>query len=82
MNDAIEIAAAAPRLGVSERAYKRKLSDGVWPGRMVCGRWKVTEADIQKALDICYRPAKTDIAPPPPSTGLSSRSTLLKGIAS
>ena len=77
--EAIEIADAAARLGVTERAYKRKLSDGIWPGRMVCGKWKVVEADIQAALDISYRPPKSASAPaPPPANGLSKRSTLLK----
>jgi hypothetical protein len=79
--ETFSVAEGARRLGITESGYYRKLGRREWPGRKVCNRWRLTEADIQRALDICYQPPRDDTAPPPPANGLSKRSTLLKNVS-
>lgn len=79
--ETLSVAEGARRLGTTESGYKQKLRDRVWPGRKINNRWRLTEADIQKALDICYQAPRSETSPPPQQTGLSKRSTLLKGLS-
>lgn len=70
---AYPVAVAAARLECSETWYKTKLRDKVFPGRKIANKWRVTEADIQEALEICLSPAIHKPVPDPVSARPTTR---------
>ena len=70
MQDEIEpltmsVAEAAKRLGVKEGWYAAQLRASKLPGHKMGNRWRLTEDDVQKALELTYRPAR--VVPPDPA---------------
>jgi hypothetical protein len=66
------LAEAAPQFPCSERWLAEKIRSGHFNARKVCGHWRMTEADIQYALEQCRngsRPSADDSR-----LGLTSRS--------
>lgn len=59
--------------GDDSRTYfvQRRMSSGRWPHRLIGTSRRMTEADIQEALDLEYQPAAPN--PEPPASGLSPR---------
>ena len=67
---------AAPLLRCTPEHYKHKLRTEQWPGVKIAGRWYVTPAQVQQALDLSSTQAR-EPEPPRPS-GLSRRSRTFK----
>jgi hypothetical protein len=66
------LAEAAPQFPCSERWLAEKIRGGHFNARKICGHWRMTEADIQYALEQCRngsRPSADDNR-----LGLTSRS--------
>ena len=67
-----DLAEAARILGISESYLRAKLRDRTFPGMKRAGRWAMTEAQIEEAVEsmcIAARPAD-----PPSPSGLSRHS--------
>ncbi|NMM84286.1 hypothetical protein B2J88_07920 [Rhodococcus sp. SRB_17] len=45
---------AAERMKCSKAHYREQLRMRKWPGRKIANKWRVTETDIQEALQITY----------------------------
>ncbi len=57
------LAEAAPQFPCSERWLAEKIRDGHFNARKICGHWRMTEADIEYALEQCRnggRPSSED----------------------
>lgn len=64
----------AERLGVTEAWYTRQLRARKLPGHKIGRTWRLTEGDVQAALDITF---VAPIIPVKDPAGLSSRSRRL-----
>ena len=62
---------AAAILHVTPDWLRRRLCEKKLPGRKFGRTWVLTDADIQKALDLAY---SKPTSPPPDPSGLSPRS--------
>lgn len=69
--DTMSVAEAAARLGVSVDWYSRRLCQRRLPGHKIGRAWRLTEADLQAALDATF--SEPIIAKADPA-GLSPRS--------
>lgn len=56
------LAEAAAAMGCTERWLADQLRANRFPARKLNGRWRMTDADIEQALEICRRPAKSEIS--------------------
>lgn len=63
----------ARRLGVSRHWYQQQLRERLLPGRKMGRTWRLTEDDVQAALDQHFMPA---IVKAPNPWGMSRRSAL------
>lgn len=73
-----DVEVGAQRLGVTTGWYLTQLRARKLPGHKLGNRWRLTEEDVQKALELTYRPAR--VVPPDPA-GLTptSRRRLNRG---
>jgi hypothetical protein len=46
----------ADLLGVSERWLKEQLRSGEYPGRMIAGRWMLSESDLDEIIEMSAAP--------------------------
>lgn len=69
--ETVPVSEGARRLGVSEDLYLRRLRTKAWPGRKPGRQWRLTEADIKRALELC---ASTELAPAADQAGLTRTS--------
>ena len=58
----------------SERWLIEQLRSGRFPGRKVGRHWRMTDADINTALDICSNEGLRNVASTAPAVGLTARS--------
>ena len=72
------LAEAAEQLGVSEAWLRSKLRDYTFAGMKRAGRWAMTEAQLEAAVEAMSTEARP--APEPSPTGLSSRSRFRRRI--
>lgn len=67
------VAEGARRLGVSEDWYIRQLRAKRLPGHKLGRGWKLTESDVQQALDLTYVAAVEGDKPDPAGLSRGSR---------
>jgi excisionase family DNA binding protein len=68
----------AQRLGVTEDWYLRQLRGKRLPGHKIGRQWRLTESDVQAALDITFQPA-VPVAVDPAGLTPTSRRRLTRG---
>lgn len=70
-----DIPAACTAMGApSERWLIEQLRCGRFPGRKVGRHWRMTDADINTALDICSNEGLRNVASTATAVGLTARS--------
>jgi hypothetical protein len=75
-----ELAEAAKILGLSETYLRAKLRDRTFAGMKRAGRWAMTEAQIEAAIEsMCIEARPAD---PPSPSGLSKRSAYARRLRS
>lgn len=67
------VAVGAEKLGVTEDWYTRQLRSGKLPGHKIGRQWRLTESDVQAALDITFKPAAPTAVDPAGLTPTSRR---------
>ena len=68
-----DVAEGARRLGVTEDWYLRQLRAKKLPGHKIGRTWRLTDNDVQQALDTTYQPAAPVLADPSGLTPTSRR---------
>lgn len=56
------LAESAYQMGCTERWLADELRARRFTARKVNGRWRMTPADVEAALEICRQPARTEIS--------------------